>query len=155
MTAQPKKIAQLEKILDFFFARKEILERALTHRSHAYEKHPVEPLDNETLEFLGDSVVGLIVADFFYSNYNDMSEGELSKLKSSAANTNALSDLARCFLAVELGSVQRRGGAHVDALPAVAFHGRVGDVVPDGLQALSCGDKPPLAQLDGRSGRQH
>jgi len=136
MTAQPKKIAQLEKILDFFFSRKELLERALTHRSHAYEKHPAEPLDNETLEFLGDSVVGLIVADFFYSKYNDMTEGELSKLKSWAANTIALSDLAQRirldkFILLGRGE-EKSGGRKKERILAGAFEAVVGAIYVDG-----------------------
>lgn len=51
--------------------------------------------DNETLEFLGDSILGLIIADFLYSTYSESSEGELSKLKSTAASTASLSFFAK------------------------------------------------------------
>ncbi len=136
MTEPSKKIAQLEKLLEFSFSRKALLERALTHRSYAFESDPEEPLDNENLEFLGDSVVGLLAADFFYSNYGDLSEGELSKLKASAANTIALSLLARKirldkFIFLGKGE-EKSGGRKKDKILAGAFEAVVGAIYLDG-----------------------
>ena len=83
-------IPQFEKKIGYTFKNKNLLLQALTHSSHAYENQQSVHLDNETLEFLGDSVLGLIIADYLWSSYPDLSEGELSKLKSSAANTFSL-----------------------------------------------------------------
>jgi len=83
-------IPQLEKKIGYTFKNKNLLLQALIHSSYAYENQQSVDSDNETLEFLGDSVLGLIIADYLWSSYPDLSEGELSKLKSSAANTFSL-----------------------------------------------------------------
>jgi ribonuclease-3 len=70
-----------------------LLERALTHRSYAYE-HGGLPT-NERLEFLGDAVLGLVVTDVLYRRHPDLPEGALAKLRASVVNTRALADVAR------------------------------------------------------------
>lgn len=81
-----------------------LLERALTHRSYAYE-HGGLPT-NERLEFLGDAVLGLIVTDALYSRQPELPEGTLAKLRASVVNTRALADLAR---SLDLGRWLRLG----------------------------------------------
>jgi ribonuclease-3 len=88
-------IAQCEKKIGYQFKNQELLLQALTHSSYAYENQEEDISDNEVLEFLGDSVLGLIIADFLCSAYPELSEGELSKLKSAAASTSALDFFAR------------------------------------------------------------
>ena len=88
-------ILQLEKKLGYTFKNKDLIIHALTHSSFAYENSQKDTTDNEVLEFLGDSVLGLIIADFLCSTYPDLSEGELSKLKSSAESTGPLSLFAK------------------------------------------------------------
>jgi len=88
-------ITQSEKKIGYTFKNKNLLLQALTHSSYAYENQQSVDSDNETLEFLGDSVLGLIIADYLWSSYPDLSEGELSKLKSSAANTSSLSSFSK------------------------------------------------------------
>jgi ribonuclease-3 len=70
-----------------------LMERALTHRSYAYE-HGGLPT-NERLEFLGDAVLGLVVTDALYTTHPDLPEGQLAKLRASVVNTRALADVAR------------------------------------------------------------
>ncbi|MER6831282.1 ribonuclease III [Streptosporangium sp. NPDC000563] len=70
-----------------------ILERALTHRSYAYENGGLPT--NERLEFLGDSVLGLVVTDTLYRNHPDLPEGQLAKLRAAVVNMRALADVAR------------------------------------------------------------
>ncbi len=70
-----------------------LLERALTHRSFAYE-HGGLPT-NERLEFLGDAVLGLVVTDALYTRHPDLSEGSLAKLRASVVSTRALAAVAR------------------------------------------------------------
>ncbi len=85
----------LEKRIGYSFKNKDLIQQALTHSSFAYESQESEITDNEVLEFLGDSVLGLIVADFLVSEFPSLSEGELSKLKSAAARTPSLSSFAK------------------------------------------------------------
>jgi ribonuclease III len=73
----------------------ETLERALTHRSFAYENGGLPT--NERLEFLGDSVLGLVVTDTLYSSYPSLPEGHLAKLRAAVVQMNALADVAREF----------------------------------------------------------
>jgi len=71
----------------------DLLERALTHRSFAYE-HGGLPT-NERLEFLGDAVLGLVVTDALYHQHPDLPEGQLAKLRAAVVNMRALADVAR------------------------------------------------------------
>jgi ribonuclease III len=70
-----------------------LLLRALTHRSYAYE-HGGLP-NNERLEFLGDSVLGLVVTDSLYAAHPDLAEGQLAKLRAAVVNMRALAEVAR------------------------------------------------------------
>lgn len=72
---------------------KPLLVRALIHRSYAYE-HGGLP-NNERLEFLGDSVLGLVVTDSLYAAHPDLAEGQLAKLRAAVVNMRALADVAR------------------------------------------------------------
>jgi ribonuclease III len=79
----------------------ELLERALTHRSYAYENGGLPT--NERLEFLGDSVLGLVVTAALFHNHPDLAEGHLAKLRASVVNMRALADVARGLGAEGLG----------------------------------------------------
>jgi ribonuclease-3 len=82
----------------------ELLERALTHRSYAYENGGLPT--NERLEFLGDSVLGLIVTGTLFRGYPDLPEGRLAKLRAAVVNMRALAEVAR---GLSLGSYVRLG----------------------------------------------
>ncbi|MFT4044043.1 MAG: ribonuclease III [Gordonia sp. (in: high G+C Gram-positive bacteria)] len=71
----------------------ELLTLALTHRSYAYE-HGGLPT-NERLEFLGDSVLGVVITERLYLRYPERAEGELAKIRASVVNMHALADVAR------------------------------------------------------------
>jgi ribonuclease-3 len=71
----------------------ELLQRALTHRSYAYEHGGVP--HNERLEFLGDSVLGVVITETLYRQHPDLPEGKLAKLRASVVNMRALADVAR------------------------------------------------------------
>jgi ribonuclease-3 len=81
-----------------------LLERALTHRSYAYENGGLPT--NERLEFLGDSVLGLVVTDALYHRHPDLPEGQLAKLRAAVVNMRALADVARTL---DLGRFLRLG----------------------------------------------
>ena len=70
-----------------------LLERALTHRSYAYENGGLPT--NERLEFLGDSVLGVVVTETLYRTHPDLSEGRLAKLRAAVVNARALADVGR------------------------------------------------------------
>ena len=70
-----------------------LLDLALTHRSYAYENGGLPT--NERLEFLGDSVLGLVVTETLYRNYPDCAEGQLAKMRAAVVNARALADVAR------------------------------------------------------------
>jgi ribonuclease-3 len=71
----------------------DMLERALTHRSYAYENGGLPT--NERLEFLGDSVLGVVITTALFNNHPDLPEGQLAKLRASVVNMRALADVAR------------------------------------------------------------
>lgn len=71
----------------------ELLERALTHRSFAYENGGLPT--NERLEFLGDSVLGVVITTALFHNHPDLPEGQLAKLRASVVNMRALAGVAR------------------------------------------------------------
>jgi ribonuclease-3 len=82
----------------------ELLDRALMHRSFAYENGGLPT--NERLEFLGDSVLGLIVTDTLFRSYPDLPEGQLAKLRAAVVNMRALAGVAR---GLGLGAYVRLG----------------------------------------------
>ncbi len=71
----------------------ELLRQAVTHRSYAYEQGGLP--HNERLEFLGDSVLGIVVTETIYLRYPDMPEGQLAKLRAAVVNARALAEVAR------------------------------------------------------------
>ncbi|HIT75310.1 MAG TPA: ribonuclease III [Candidatus Avipropionibacterium avicola] len=82
----------------------EDLELAFVHRSYAYEHGGLDT--NERLEFLGDSVLGVVVTEYLYRKHPDMSEGQLARLRSAVVNSRALASVAR---GLGLGQLVRLG----------------------------------------------
>ncbi|GAA3124063.1 ribonuclease III [Planomonospora alba] len=110
-----------------------ILERALTHRSYAYENGGLPT--NERLEFLGDSVLGLVVTDTLYRNHPDLPEGQLAKLRAAVVNMRALADVARGlglgrFLRLGRGE-EGTGGRDKSSILADTLEALIGSVYVD------------------------
>lgn len=82
----------------------DLLELAVTHRSFAYENGGLPT--NERMEFLGDSVLGLVVTESLYRRYPDVAEGHLAKMRAAIVNARALADVAR---SLGLGALLRLG----------------------------------------------
>ncbi len=82
---------EVENQIKYTFKNKNLLKRALTHRSSVKDKK----LSNERLEFLGDAVLELVVTEFLINNYPTIDEGKLSKIRAASVNTQALSKIAR------------------------------------------------------------
>ncbi len=112
-----------------------LLELALTHRSFAYESASKET--NERLEFLGDSVLGLIVTEELYRRYPDFDESHLSPLRSGVVNMRALADIARDLdlgKYIRLGKGEEvTGGRDKNSLLADALEALIGAIY------LQCG----------------
>ncbi len=89
----------LERRLAYAFARHELLTQALTHRSHG-NPH------NERLEFLGDGMLNCIIASLLYERFAKLPEGDLSRLRATLVNQQALSEIAQ---SLELGDLLRLG----------------------------------------------
>jgi ribonuclease-3 len=83
------------------------LERALTHRSYAYENGGLPT--NERLEFLGDAVLGLVITDSLFRKHPELPEGQLAKLRASVVNMRALAEVARGLGEGGLGVYLRLG----------------------------------------------
>ena len=81
---------ELEKKIGYVFKDKSILETALTHSSYANEHKGMSKVSNERMEFLGDSVLGMTVADHLYSDYPDMTEGGMTRLRAELVCENSL-----------------------------------------------------------------
>ncbi|HEY7478128.1 MAG TPA: ribonuclease III [Actinomycetota bacterium] len=116
----------LDRALGVNFRDPGLREAALTHRSFAFE-HGLR-VTNERLEFLGDSVLGLVVTDMAYAAYPEMPEGQLAKLRAAIVNMQALADVARSLgmgEVVLLGKGEEQSGGRdkasilADALEAV------------------------------------
>lgn len=105
-------MADLEQTLEYRFARRELLEQALTHSSQAREVESAQILsnqrtgDNEQLEFLGDAVLGLITTEELFHRFPQFREGELSKLRAHLVSEKHLIRVAQIL---ELGHYLRLG----------------------------------------------
>lgn len=87
-------IEELEQLLNYTFKNKELLRTALIHKSYNEGMQKDLP-DNEKLEFLGDSVINLVITDHLFRNYNHLKEGELSKLKAHLVSSTTLYKISR------------------------------------------------------------
>ncbi|PIE83019.1 MAG: ribonuclease III [Candidatus Contendobacter odensis] len=113
--------ASLHDLLGYTFHQAELLEEALTHRSFSAN-------NNERLEFLGDALLGVVMAEYLYQQYPDASEGDLSRLRASLVKGETLAGLARDlslgqYLHLGLGEIKSGGGRRSsilsDAMEAV------------------------------------
>jgi ribonuclease-3 len=110
---KPPDLSPLETALGHSFLRRELLEQALTHSSHAHESEPIPDdarpapqRDNEQLEFLGDAVLGFVTSQALVERYPDYHEGKLSKLRAHLVSARHLASVA---VALGLGKYLRLG----------------------------------------------
>ncbi|MBM3809417.1 MAG: ribonuclease III [Acidimicrobiia bacterium] len=90
----PQEFDALEARLGYRFRDRGLLEHALTHKSKAHEDPSGGVVDNESMEFLGDAVLGLVVADALFRSFPTSSEGQKSKIKANLVSTASLAELA-------------------------------------------------------------
>jgi ribonuclease-3 len=126
----------LQTRVGYRFRDRGLLEHALTHRSRASEDQSGAVADNESLEFLGDAVLGLVVAEALYRRFPMFDEGLKSKIKASVVST---ASLARHAEAIQLGEYlllgrgeEKTGGRFKQALLADAFEALIAAIYLDG-----------------------
>lgn len=129
-------VSILEHHLGYVFNNREILELALRHSSFVNETPDKKVQDNERLEFLGDSVLNLIISHLLIDRFPALSEGDLSKSRSGLVNENQLSEIARkiqlgTFLRLGRGEVQS-GGQDKNSILADALEALLAAVYLDG-----------------------
>jgi len=149
-------VPELESLLGHRFQSPELLKRALTHRSLAYEQRVGEPesgenrrldcgsdprADNEQLEFLGDAVLGFLVAEDLCRRYPDLREGALTRLRAELVSRRHLGVVAERlnlgdYLLLGRGE-ERSGGRHKNALLANCIEALVAALYLDGGIAVS------------------
>lgn len=137
-----KTFAKLEKILGYNFKDLKLLERSVTHRSWAYEElaggeeEDIRNLHNETFEFVGDSVLGLAVAELLYKNNLTLSEGDLTLMKHYLVSMETLAQVAKeiglgKFMRVGKGE-EKTGGRRKQALLADTTEAIIAAIFFDG-----------------------
>jgi ribonuclease III len=140
----------LSQRLGLPFSNLALLTRALTHRSYVNEYESVE--DNERLEFLGDAVLDFIVGAWVYNRFPEMSEGNLTKIRSALVRNDQLAKFAR---KLELGQALRlgrgeasSGGHNRDNLLGSAFEALIGALYLDaGLEKVDAFVDPILEDV--------
>ena len=88
-------LSALQQILGIPFNDRALLELAIIHSSYINESPDFAPVSNERLEFLGDAILGLVVAEKLYLGYPQLSEGEMTKLRSALVSRETLAHIAR------------------------------------------------------------
>lgn len=138
----PASIAKLENMTGHKFADLALLERAVTHRSWAFENLPtatdeqIRESENESLEFVGDSVLGLAIAEQVFRNYPHSSEGDLTLMKHHLVSTVTLAKVAGGldlgqYIRVGRGE-EKTGGRKKQALLANSLEAIIGAIFFDG-----------------------
>jgi len=126
----------LQERVGYRFKDRGLLEHALTHKSRAAEDASGGVADNESLEFLGDAVLGLVVAEMLFRKYPHYNEGQKSKIKASVVSTQAL---ARRAEQIQLGDhlllgrgEEKTGGRFKQALLADGYEALIAALYLDG-----------------------
>ena len=136
-----KELDSLQRLTQYKFLDIKLLNKALTHKSYANEKSQ-NLKHNERMEFLGDSVLDILVSNYLVEKFTDFSEGTLSKIRASVVNESCLAKLAQ---KIHLGNYlllgkgeDRSGGREKPSILADAFEALAGAVFRDGgLEAAS------------------
>ena len=153
-------LAALQEVLGVSFNDLSLLEQALVHSSYINENPSFVPGSNERLEFLGDAVLGFVVAEKLYQDFPDLSEGEMTKLRSALVRRDTLARVAK---AVRLGDYlylgkgeEASGGRHkpanlaraLEAVIAAVFLDQGSDIAGDFVLSLL---KEEVARVISRS----
>lgn len=134
-TAQ-ESMTELEETLGYCFQDKKLLTEALTHPTFAYEFQDEVLASNQRLEFLGDSVLGMVVAEYLFKKYTDFAEGELTRRRTLIVNRNYLAGKAKemaitQYLLLGRGEIKMNGGNNHSNLSG-AVESIIGAIYIDG-----------------------
>ena len=126
----------LERVLGYRFRDRGLLEHALTHRSRVHEDASGGVIDNESLEFLGDSILGFVIADMLFREFPQHNEGQKSKLKASIVSATSLGRLGERiglgeYLILGRGE-EKTGGRQKLALVADGYEALIAAIYLDG-----------------------
>ncbi|MBR6407949.1 MAG: ribonuclease III [Clostridia bacterium] len=128
-------LSEIEKTIGYTFKNKDYLVTAMTHSSYANESK-THSESNERLEFLGDSVLGIITSEYLFKSYSHLAEGELTKLRASLVCEKTLSEFAKT---IDLGEslIMGRGEIHTGgknrpSILADAFEALIAAIYLDG-----------------------
>lgn len=129
-------LSNFENIIGYHFKNKELLTRAFTHSSFANEHKKQEIKNNERLEFLGDSVLSLVISEYIFSSFPELPEGELTKLRATVVCETSLAKSARemqvgSFIHLGKGE-EMTGGRNRDSILSDAFEAILGAMYLDG-----------------------
>ena len=129
-------VSEFEQRIGYTFQRREVLRRALTHKSYSHEAKELDVRHNETFEFLGDSVLGFVIGDLLFHHFPHLDEGALSKMKAHLVSASSLAAKARHFVmgdVILLGvGEEKTGGRKKDSLLANLFEAMIAAVYLDG-----------------------
>lgn len=141
-------LSAFEERLGYRFQRRDLLTRALTHKSYSHEARHENAQDNETFEFLGDSVLGFVIGDILFTRFPELDEGALSKMKAYLVSATSLAQKARDY---GMGDViylgvgeEKSGGRKKESLLANLFEAMIAAIYLDG-------GIPPARELIERS----
>jgi ribonuclease III len=128
-------LRRLQRLLGYRIRNGDIFEQALLHRSFL-QRLPQSTRSNERLEFLGDSILNLVVADYLYHQFPEAEEGELTKIRSRLVNRKALAAYARAihlsdFILMSPSAAQSIGKGY-DAITADTFEAIIAAIYLDG-----------------------
>ena len=133
----------LERRIGYRFRDRGLLEHALTHRSRVHEDASGGVFDNESMEFLGDSILGFVIADMLFREFPQHNEGQKSKLKASLVSSASLARLAE---AIELGQFlilgrgeEKTGGRRKHAIIADCYEALIAAIYLDSGIDAACG----------------
>ena len=136
-------LKDLEAVIGYKFRNISLLQNALTHSSYANERWHNSLLSNERLEFLGDSVLGMLVAEYLYRSFPDRTEGELTRMRADMVCEKTLADVAN---AIGLGDhlllghgEDRLGGRTRDSILADAVESIIAASFLDGGLSAALG----------------
>jgi ribonuclease-3 len=156
----------LQQAIDYRFRDRGLLEHAMTHTSRANEDLSGGVTDNESLEFLGDAILGFVIADMLFREFPSFDEGQKSKIKAALVSTVTLARQAERLAIGDhllLGrGEEKTGGRHKQALLADTYEALIAAIYLDGgieqARAFILGDFAPLVaeiRRDGLAGQDH
>ncbi|HYC62164.1 MAG TPA: ribonuclease III [Thermoanaerobaculia bacterium] len=150
-------VSEFEQRIGYTFTERELLRRALTHKSYSHEAKEPDARHNETFEFLGDSVLGFVIGDLLFRHFPTLDEGALSKMKAFLVSASSLAAKARQFgmgdvILLGVGE-EKTGGRRKDSLLANLFEAVIAGIYLDGgidatRRLIEAAFQPDIARID-------